>query len=183
MKDAENVPVVSSDNAPDRSGGVPTGNAPLWATAVATFFGVGRLRPGPGSWGSLATVLVWWLLTRWIAPSWQPMAAISLALLAVAVGIPAATRVGRAAGLKDPQFVVIDEVAGQLITLIAVPVAWKSLLAGFILFRGFDMVKPPPIRKLERLPEGFGIVIDDVAAGIYALAAMQVLLHFGALPR
>ena len=76
---------------------------------------------------------------------------------------------------------VIDEVAGQLITLIAVPVAWKSLLAGFILFRGFDMIKPPPIRQLERLPEGFGIVIDDVAAGIYALAVMQALLHFRVL--
>ena len=162
---------------------VPTGRAALWATLVATFFGVGRLRPGPGSWGSLATVLLWWLLSRWIAPTWQPAAAILLAFLAVAVGIPAATRVASAAGLKDPQFVVIDEVAGQLITLIAVPVSWKSLLAGFILFRGFDIVKPPPIRKLERLPEGFGIVIDDVAAGLYALAVMQVLLYFGVLPR
>jgi phosphatidylglycerophosphatase A len=161
---------------------VPTGRPPLWATLVATFFGVGRLRPGPGSWGSLATVLLCWLLSRWIAPTRQPAAAILLALLVVAVGIPAATRVARAAGLKDPQFVVIDEVAGQLITLIAVPVSWKSLLAGFILFRGFDIVKPPPIRKLERLPEGFGIVIDDVAAGLYALAVMQVLLHFGVLP-
>jgi phosphatidylglycerophosphatase A len=127
--------------------------------------------------------LLWWLLTRWIAPPRQPTAAILLALLVVAVGIPAATRVAHAVGLKDPQFVVIDEVAGQLITLIAVPVSWKSLLAGFILFRGFDIVKPPPIRKLERLPEGFGIVIDDVAAGLYALAVMQVLLYFGVLPR
>ena len=160
-----------------------TDSPPLWATLLATFFGVGRLQPGPGSWGSLVTVMLWWLLTRWITPSWQPMAAISLALLVVAVGIPAATRVARATGLKDPQFVVIDEVAGQIIPLIAVPVSWKSLLAGFILFRGFDIVKPPPIRKLERLPEGFGIVIDDVAAGLYALAVMQVLLYFGVLPR
>jgi phosphatidylglycerophosphatase A len=106
-----------------------------------------------------------------------------LAVLVVAVGIPAATRVARAAAIKDPQFVVIDEVAGQLITLIAVPVAWKSMLAGFILFRGFDVVKPPPVRWLERLPEGFGIVIDDVAAGLYALVVMQLLLYFGVLPR
>jgi phosphatidylglycerophosphatase A len=170
--------MTATNSAPD----IPTGRAPLWATLVATFFGVGRLRPGPGSWGSLATVLLWWLLTRWIAPTRQPAAAILLALLVVAVGVPAATRVARAAALKDPQFVVIDEVAGQLIPLIAVPVSWKSLLAGFILFRGFDIVKPPPIRKLERLPEGFGIVIDDVAAGLYALVVMQVLLHFGVLP-
>ncbi|MFZ0286955.1 MAG: phosphatidylglycerophosphatase A [Terriglobales bacterium] len=157
--------------------------APRWATLVATFFGVGLIRPGPGSWGSAATVALWWVIGRAIAPEWQPIAALGLAALAVAVGIPAATQVSRASGLKDPQFVVIDEVAGQLITLVAAPVAWKSLLLGFILFRGFDIVKPPPVRQLEHLPEGFGIVIDDVGAGIYALAVMQVLLHFGIVPR
>src|SRR5712692_4247507 len=157
--------------------------APLWATVIATFFGAGRLRPGPGSWGSAATILLWWILTRWIAPNWQPWLALLLAVLAVLAGIPAATRVARAAALKDPQFVVIDEVAGQLITLIAAPVSWKSLLLGFILFRGFDIVKPPPLRRLEHLPEGVGIVADDVGAGLYALAVMQMLLHFGLLPR
>jgi len=154
-----------------------------WATLVATFFGVGRLRPGPGSWGSAATVLLWWLLTRFITPAWQTWAGFALAALAVGVGIPAATQVARASNQKDPQFVVIDEVAGQLITLIAVPVSWKSLLLGFILFRGFDIVKPPPVRQLEKLPEGVGIVIDDVAAGLYALAVMQIALHLGVLPR
>ena len=84
----------------------------------------------------------------------------------------------RASGGKDPQFVVIDEVAGQLIALIAVPLAWKTFLAGFILFRVFDIIKPPPVRQLERLPEGTGIVLDDVAAGIYALIVMQILLRF-----
>jgi phosphatidylglycerophosphatase A len=157
--------------------------AQRWATLVATFFGVGLLRPGPGSWGSAATVLLWWLLTRWIALNWQPAAAVLLAALAVVVGIPAATRVARASALKDPQFVVIDEVAGQLITLIGIPVSWKSLLLGFILFRGFDIVKPPPVRRLEQLPEGVGIVIDDVGAGLYALMIMQALLHFGLLPK
>jgi len=180
----------SSDPTPDRSAGVSPAvsgasrpRAPLWATLVATFFGVGRLRPGPGTWGSAATVLLWWLVARWIAPAWQPWAAVFLAATAALVGIPAATRVARASGLKDPQFVVIDEVAGQLITLIAAPMAWKSLLLGFILFRGFDIVKPPPVRSLERLPEGTGIVIDDVAAGLYGLAVMQIVLHFGLLPR
>ena len=105
------------------------------------------------------------------------------AAVAVLVGIPAATRVARASRLKDPQFVVIDEVAGQLITLIAAPITWQSLLLGFILFRGFDIVKPPPVRQLERLPEGVGIVVDDVGAGLYALAVMQIVLHFGLLPR
>jgi len=154
-----------------------------WANLVATFFGIGRLRPGPGTWGSAATVLLWWVLARWIAPAWQPWTAILLAAVAVLIGIPAATRVARASRLKDPQFVVIDEVAGQLITLIAAPITWQSLLLAFILFRGFDIVKPPPVRLLERLPEGVGIVIDDVGAGLYALAVMQIVLHFGLLPR
>jgi len=79
--------------------------------------------------------------------------------------------------------VVIDEVAGQWITLLFAPVAWKTVLAGFILFRAFDIVKPPPVRQLERLPEGAGIVIDDVGAGLYGLAVMQIVLHFGLLPR
>ncbi|MGA8151058.1 MAG: phosphatidylglycerophosphatase A [Terriglobales bacterium] len=155
--------------------------APLWAKLVATFLGIGLLRPGPGSWGSAATILIWWLASRWVPPVWQPVAVGILALAAVAIGIPAATRVSRASGLKDPQFVVIDEVAGQLIAMIAVPVSWKSVLLGFILFRGFDIVKPPPVRQLERLPDGFGIVIDDVAAGLFALAIMQLLLRTGVL--
>ena len=157
--------------------------APLWAKLVSTFLGTGLLRPGPGSWGSAATILLWWLLSGWIDPRWQPAATVLLAVGAILVGIPSATLMARATGLKDPQFVVIDEVAGQLITLIAVPVSWKSILLGFILFRGFDIVKPPPVRQLEHLPEGFGIVLDDVAAGIYALAIMQLALHFGVLPR
>jgi phosphatidylglycerophosphatase A len=89
--------------------------------------------------------------------------------------------VARASTTKDPPFVVIDEVAGQLIALIAVPLTWKTFLAGFILFRAFDILKPPPVRQLERLAEGTGIVLDDVAAGIFALLAMHLLLHFGLL--
>lgn len=155
--------------------------APRWASVLATFFGIGHLRPGPGTWGSAATVALWWLISEPIPSGLQPWLVAVLALLVIATGIPAATRVARAASLKDPQFVVIDEVAGQLIALIAAPVTWKCLLAGFILFRGFDIVKPPPIRMLERLPEGFGIVIDDVGAGLYALLVLQLLLHFGIL--
>jgi phosphatidylglycerophosphatase A len=155
--------------------------APLWATLVATFFGAGRIKPGPGTWGSAAAALIWFALARYIPAARQPGILAALAAVAVAVGIPAATRVARASRVKDPQFVVIDEVAGQWITLLFAPVAWKTVLAGFILFRAFDIVKPPPVRQLERLPEGTGIVVDDVAAGIYALAVLQLLLHFGML--
>lgn len=155
--------------------------SPSWASLLATFFGVGRLRPGPGTWGSAITVLLWAVLAYGLNASLRTPVAIALALLVTLIGIPAATRVVRASGLKDPQFVVIDEVAGQLMTLIAVPLSWKTFLAGFILFRGFDIVKPPPVRQLERLPEGTGIVLDDVAAGLYSLIVMHLLLHFGLL--
>ena len=144
---------------------------------VATFFGIGRMKPGPGTWGSAATVLLWaagaYGTSLWL----RTPVCIALAMLVTLIGIPAATRVARGSGAKDPQFVVIDEVAGQLIALIAVPLAWKTFLAAFILFRAFDIVKPLPVRQLERLPEGTGIMLDDVAAGIYALAVMQLLLH------
>jgi phosphatidylglycerophosphatase A len=173
---------TESDEKPD-SYPASSRRAPLWAKLAATFFGAGLLHPGPGSWASAATIFLWWLLSGCISPHSQPAVLISLAAAATLIGIPAATHMARSTGLKDPQFVVIDEVAGQLITLIAVPVSWKSLLLGFILFRGFDIVKPPPVRQLERLPEGFGIVLDDVAAGLFALVIMQVALHFGLLPR
>lgn len=155
----------------------PAAPAPLWATVIATFFGVGRLRPGPGSWGSAATVLLWAIVAHSISAPSQPAAASVLALVAVLIGIPAATCVSRASGLKDPQFVVIDEVAGQLISFIGIPISWKTLLAGFILFRVFDILKPPPVRQLERIPEGAGIVLDDLGAGLYALVVMHLVVH------
>ena len=155
--------------------------APLWANLIATFFGAGRMRPGPGTWGSVATVLCWALIA-WILPlSLRMPVAVLLSLLVIAVGVPAATAVARASGKKDPQWIVIDETAGQLIALIGVPLGWKSFLAGLILFRVFDILKPPPVRQLERLPEGTGIVLDDVAAGLYALLVMHLLLRFSLL--
>ena len=176
-----NDPVISKLQSASSS---TTGaQAPLWARAVATFFGVGRLHPGPGTWGSLSTVLVWAAIAWSLPTSWRIPANISLAALAIAAGIPAATRVARASGKKDPQFVVIDETAGQLITLIGAPLSWKSYLAGFILFRVFDILKPPPVRQLEKLPEGTGIVVDDVAAGVYGWAVLHFLMHFGLLGR
>src|SRR5207302_6021086 len=152
--------------------------APRWATLLATLFGTGYLRPGPGTWGSGVTAVLWGALA-WSVPSkLRTPLVIALAVLVIAVGIAAATQVCRASGKKDPQFVVIDEVAGQLIALIAVPFTWQSFLTGFILFRAFDIIKPPPVRQLECLPEGTGIVLDDVAAGIYALLVMQILFRF-----
>jgi phosphatidylglycerophosphatase A len=107
--------------------------------------------------------------------------AFALAVLVTLLGIPAATQIARGSAAKDPQFVVIDEVAGQLVALIAVPLAWKSFVSSFILFRAFDILKPPPVRQLEALPEGTGIVLDDVAAGLYALGFVHLFLRFGLL--
>lgn len=163
------------------SGQQPPSESPpvhlLISGVIATFFGIGRLRPGPGTWGSLAALLVWWVLSRLIPANLQTITLAALVALSIAAGIPAATSVARRSGIKDPQFVVIDEVSGQWITLLAAPVTWKTTLAGFILFRGFDIFKPPPARQLERLPDGTGIVLDDVAAGIYALLIVQLLLY------
>jgi len=124
---------------------------------------------------------LWAALAQAIAPSLRTPLAIVLAVLVTLIGIPAATLVARGSGKKDPQFVVIDEVAGQLVALVAVPLAWQSFLAGFIFFRAFDILKPPPVRQLEAIPEGAGIVLDDIAAGLYALGVMHLLLHFGLL--
>jgi phosphatidylglycerophosphatase A len=167
--------------APISTASMPQAAAPVWAELIATVFEIGRLRPGPGTWASLAAVLIWFGLARWISGS--QLILVVLIVAAIAAGIPAATRVARASRTKDPGFVVIDEVAGQWITLLFAPVTWKSLLVGFILFRGFDIVKPPPVRQLEALPEGTGIVMDDVAAGVYAWVVMQLLLHYGLLSR
>jgi phosphatidylglycerophosphatase A len=147
-----------------------------WLTA--TFFGIGHLQPGSGTWASAVTVLLWWALSHYVAASWLVPMAIAISVLVTLIGIPPSTVVARESGIKDPGFVVIDEVAGQMITLIAVPPHWKYLLAGFILFRSFDIVKPFPLRRLEELPGGTGIMMDDVGAGLYALALLQIWLHF-----
>jgi len=159
----------------------PLERTPRWATLIATFFGVGSLRPGPGTWASAVTMLLWAALARALPLPFRTPVAVVLAMAVTLVGIAAANRVARGSGIKDPQFVVIDEVAGQLVALIAVPLAWQPFLAGFILFRAFDIVKPPPVRQLEAIPEGAGIMLDDVAAGLYALGVMHLLLHLGLL--
>ena len=148
-----------------------------WAWIIATFFGIGRLGPGPGTWASVATVLLWWLICRAV-PTHRSLLAIGIAVVVIAVGIPAGTRVARESGVHDPGFVVIDEVAGQMLPLIIAPVVWKYLLLSLILFRCFDILKPPPLRALERLPDGAGIMFDDVGAGIYALVVLAVVLKF-----
>ena len=140
------------------------------STLISTWFGVGLL-PGPtGTWGSAATVVVAELLfARWgLAP------VVLLALFATALLL----------GVKDPKEVVIDEVAGQAITLLGLHAAFPHLaggalaggvLAAFLLFRLLDIWKPGPVAALERLPGGTGIVLDDVAAGLIGALALVAL--------
>ncbi|MGA3264612.1 MAG: phosphatidylglycerophosphatase A [Terracidiphilus sp.] len=149
----------------------------LWAWAIATFFGAGFGKPGPGTWGSVAAVLLWAAYAWAVHPTAQALLIALLAAIALtlAFGIPAATIVARESGRHDPQFVVIDEVAGQWIALLFSPFDLRHALIALILFRLFDITKPFPVRRLEQLPRGWGIVFDDVAAGLYALGVASLL--------
>jgi phosphatidylglycerophosphatase A len=156
---------------------IPSQTSSRAAWLIATMCGLGRLRPGPGTWASAVTLLVWWAWARNLSAEWQVIAA-SMAMLGLsAMGIPTAASVARSADRPDPSMVVIDEAAGQMLALIAVPLEWKYLLLGFILFRGFDIFKPPPLRRLERFPGGWGIVLDDLGAGLYAFVLLQLSLR------
>jgi len=165
----------SAETAPPR-----TGRKTLWAWAVATFFGAGLGKPGPGTWGSIAAVMVW-AAFAWGAhpsPTTLFLGLISGILLTVAAGVPAATIAARESGRHDPGFVVIDEVAGQWIALLGSPPDWRHGLIALVLFRIFDITKPVPARQLEHLPAGWGIVFDDVAAGLYAWGVAALLRHW-----
>jgi phosphatidylglycerophosphatase A len=156
----------------------PSEKKTLWAWLAGTFFGAGLLKPGPGTYGSIAAVLLWYAAAHVLHPNPVTLA-IGTTIAAVAVtliGIPAATIVAHESGREDPGHVVIDEVAGQLIALIAIPADWRHAALSLLLFRLFDILKPPPIRQLERLPAGTGIMLDDVAAGLFALAIAHLAL-------
>jgi phosphatidylglycerophosphatase A len=166
---------MTSSPAPIAIGG--TARRTWWAWTVATFFGAGLGKPGPGTWGSVAAVLIWAAAAWGLHPLPLTLSLLLLAGVAVALllGIPAATIAAREAGRHDPGFVVIDEVAGQWIALLGSRANWRHALIALILFRLFDITKPFPVRQLERLPEGWGIVFDDVGAGLYALGVASLL--------
>ncbi len=153
-----------------------------WAWTVATFCGAGFMHPGPGTWGSVAAAVIYGALVALLRPAPAALLIATLAALAVTVaaGIPAATLAARESGSEDPGFVVIDEVAGMWIALLptAAHPTWKSVLAALIFFRLFDIWKPFPVHQLEKLPEGWGIVCDDLAAGLYAGICVLILMHW-----
>ena len=138
--------------------------------AVATVCGVGYAPVAPGTFGSAAGLLVWWLLPA------SPAAQASAIVIVFAVGSWGGNIAERHFGRTDPGQVVIDEVMGMLITLWLNPVGWQGALAGFLLFRVFDVIKPWPANRLEQLHGGVGVMADDGMAAIYANLALRAAL-------
>jgi phosphatidylglycerophosphatase A len=170
----------------------PKAGARGFAYWFAIAGGLGKLPKAPGAWGSLAGVALAWLFGKlefgFLASgsyTFGPFNPLFWWLALSAAGVWAAGRVERAAGKKDPQEVVVDEVSGQWLALLASPAmlsgsaGWKSFLAGFILFRVFDMTKPFPAGRAESLPGGWGIMADDWVAGGYAAVALWVAHWIG----
>ena len=142
------------------------------ALALATSAGVGYIPFAPGTFGSLAGLLLWWVVPG--------SASVQLALIAVVfiVGAWSASVAERHFASTDPGPVVIDEVLGMLVTLFLNPVGWVGAGLGFLLFRLSDIVKPFPANKLEQLHGGFGVMADDLMAAIYANLTLRLILAF-----
>lgn len=135
------------------------------AVVLATWFGCGYWPWGPGTVGSLAALGIAYALHVWLGVGRLTLLGLTLVLLLPAIW--ASTRTARLLEREDPGLVVIDEVLGQWMTLLGAAIfKWQTALAAFILFRVLDTWKPGPIRSLEKLPEGVGIVADDIAAGL-----------------
>ena len=136
---------------------------------IATFFGIGKLPMAPGTWASLAAAPFFWLLIE--KPLWQ----FGLILVVVYfVGVYTSGRYEKQIGEKDPSSAVIDEVLGVGVAMFNIPGQWYYAVMAVVLFRLFDIWKPYPIHRLEKLPAGWGIMTDDLLAGVYAWVWIQV---------
>jgi phosphatidylglycerophosphatase A len=148
------------------------------AWTIGTWFGCGLVPRAPGTVGTLGAIPLYLLVARAGRP-WVGVTALMVTLL----GVWASSVVARDLGKKDPQVVVVDEVAGLLVTLLPMrQVSWLAVVIGFVLFRTLDIIKPWPVRRFEALPGGWGIVLDDVAAGVFAAAVMALLRLAAVLP-
>ena len=142
------------------------------ALGVATMGPCGHAPVAPGTFGSAAGLLLFWA----VRASGSLAVELAVVLAVTAVGVVVATRAESATGRHDPGLIVIDETAGMLVTLAAVPVGFGGAVAGFLAFRLFDIVKPFPARRAERLPGGWGVMADDLVAGVYAQALLRLFL-------
>jgi len=142
------------------------------ALVVSTFGYVGFFPVAPGTAGSAAALVVY-AIVRWVgAPAFE----LATIIVVFAAGVWAAARSERVLGSKDPGPVVIDEVLGMLVTLAFLPLSLAGVVAGFVLFRALDVIKPYPARRLEDAPGGWGVMLDDAMAGVYGQLAMRLLV-------
>jgi phosphatidylglycerophosphatase A len=154
-------------------------------TFLVTVGGAGLLRPAPGTWGSAATILIFFLIDKFFSPIaplwWNVDLLIGLALASV-LSVKLAPWAIATLGRKDPSSFVLDEAGGICVSLIALPIwpahRWFTFLIAFAAFRLFDVTKPSPARNLEKLPAGWGILLDDLAAGLYANLLCQLVLRW-----
>jgi phosphatidylglycerophosphatase A len=140
--------------------------------AISTVFGVGYAPLAPGTFGSAVGLVVWWLLPS--SPVAQAAAIVAIFVAGSWGGSVAERHFGR----TDPGQVVIDEVMGMLITLFLNPVGWTGAIAGFFLFRLFDVIKPYPANRLEKLHGGIGVMADDAMAAVYANLVLRAALYW-----
>ena len=136
---------------------------------LATCFKIGHLPIAPGTWGSLAAVIGWWLWLQYL----DPLVFIVLIITIFIIGVFATNIIIDHTGEKDPSRIVIDEVAGQWLGLLVLPDGALYIAAAFILFRLLDIIKPCPIWQLEKFPKGWGVMLDDMLAGILTLGLIQ----------
>lgn len=140
---------------------------------LATFFGVGKISKAPGTLATLATIPLWYVLSQL-----GPYVYMGITFLLFPLGVWAAQAYENHMGVHDSKEIVIDEVVGFLITMTWLPLTWQSVVLGFCLFRFFDIVKPPPIRQLDqKIQGGFGVMVDDVAAGLISSILMQIIYN------
>lgn len=142
----------------------------VWISSVG---GLGFAPIAPGTFGSAAGILIYWLTRHWSTP-----AQFMIIAVVTVVGTWAATETARHVGREDPGQVVIDEVAGQLVTLALTGAGLTATIVGFFLFRILDIIKPYPANRFERLHGGVGIMADDLMAGVYGCVLLHLMMRF-----
>ena len=167
---------MPSDDPVENSKTFTKARWPLW---VVTLGGAGLLRPAPGTWGSLAAILFLSALRHFSNEAVWPAELIGGIFLCGVLNVWFGTWIENYFGREDPGPCVIDEGAGVCLTLLGLPMGrpWATFIAAFVAFRIFDVLKPPPARQLEHLPRGWGILMDDLAAAVYANLLCQVVLR------
>jgi len=153
---------------------------PRWPLWIITLGGAGLLKPAPGTWGSLAAILFLYALHS-LTPIYAWPAELTLGILILGTAnVLLGKWIEQYFGRKDPGSCVIDEGAGICLTLLALPMAhpWITFSAAFAAFRLFDILKLPPAKQLEHLPLGWGILMDDLAAAVYANLLCEIVLRY-----